>query len=89
MPATAAKAAAKAAPKAAAKRAPKKPALAVQVVTARVGTHVVHLSDPEMKQAMDEIKRRIREEPGYKISLLQSAGIVNAKGKLTKLYSGR
>ena len=54
-----------------------------------VGNHVVHLSDPEMKDTLAELKRRIKEEPGFKRSLLESAGIVNAKGKLTKLYGGR
>lgn len=53
-----------------------------------LGTHVVRLSDPEMKSTVDEIKRRIREEPGYGRSLLQSAGIVNKKGKLTKAFGG-
>lgn len=53
-----------------------------------VGTRVVHLSDPEMKDVLADIKRRIKEEPGFGRSLLQSAGIVNAKGKLTKLYGG-
>lgn len=53
-----------------------------------VGTRVIHLSDPEMQDVMADIKRRIKEEPGFGRALLRSAGIVNAKGKLTKLYGG-
>lgn len=74
---------------AAKKGAPKRALEPLLGAPARLGTHVVHLSDPEMKGALDEIKRRIRDEPGFKQQLMQSAGILNAKGKLTKLYGGR
>ena len=50
---------------------------------------VVRLSDPDMASKMAELKQRIESEPGFGRSLLQQAGIVTAKGKLTKIYGGR
>lgn len=48
---------------------------------------VVRLSDPEMKATVDAIKRRIKEEPGFGKALLQSAGILDAKGGFAEMYA--
>lgn len=53
-----------------------------------VDTRMVRLSDPEMKPAMDRLKARIASDPAFAQSLLHSAGIVTAKGKLTKRFGG-
>lgn len=37
---------------------------------------------------MDEIARKIKEEPGYARSLLLRAGIIGEDGKLTKEFGG-
>ena len=72
----------KARPKAAAAAAP------VAVVQRSMAGRMVHLSDPEMKPAMDAIKLRIQNDPAYALSLLQSAGIATPGGKLTKRFGG-
>lgn len=52
------------------------------------GAHLVYLSDPELKPAMDRLKQRIATDPAFAHSLLNNAGIVTAKGKLTKRCGG-
>lgn len=48
----------------------------------------VHLSDPSMQPFMDELRRRIKEEPGFGRALMHDAGILTARGKLTKAFGG-
>lgn len=53
-----------------------------------VASGMVHLSDPQMKPAMEQLKQRIASDPDFARSLLRSAGIVTAKGKLAKRFGG-
>ena len=53
-----------------------------------VRIEVVRLSDPVMKKDMGELKRRIAVDPGFGRKLLRQAGIVTAKGNLTKRFGG-
>lgn len=53
-----------------------------------LGNRIVRLTDPEMKPAMDEMRHRIRTDPEYAKSLLRSAGLLTAKGKVPKAYGG-
>lgn len=53
-----------------------------------IGAHLVYLNVPELKPAMDRLKQRIATDPAFAHSLLKNAGIVTAKGKLTKRYGG-
>lgn len=53
-----------------------------------IGAPLVYLSDPELKPAMDRSKQRIATDPAFAHSRLYNAGIVTAKGKLTKRYGG-
>jgi hypothetical protein len=46
------------------------------------------LSSPEMASAMQQLKDRIANEPGFALSLLTSAGIANADGTLAEAYGG-
>jgi hypothetical protein len=70
-------------------KAPAIDALCVSSDVSRgVGVHMVRLSDPEMRPAMDRLKERIASDPEFANSLLQSAGIVTPKGKLTKRFRG-
>lgn len=48
----------------------------------------VRLSDPSMRPFMDELSRRIKEEPGFGRSLMHDAGILTTRGKLTKAFGG-
>ena len=48
----------------------------------------LRLSDPEMKPAMAEMRRRIKSDPAFRRHLLKQAGIVDAKGKLAKSFGG-
>jgi len=49
---------------------------------------VVRLSDPAMKKGMGELRQRIAADPEVGKKLLRKAGIVTAKGNLTKRYGG-
>lgn len=53
-----------------------------------VDTALRRLSDQEMQPAITALKQRIASDPAYAQSLLQGAGIVNAKGKLTRRFGG-
>lgn len=46
------------------------------------------LSDPEMKPTIDALKKRISEDPAFRRSLLQSAGLIDKRGKPTKAFGG-
>lgn len=48
----------------------------------------LRLSDPEMAGAMQRLKDRIANEPGFALYLLTSAGIANADGTLAEAYGG-
>ena len=48
----------------------------------------LRLSDPEMAGAMQRLKDRIANEPGFALRLLTSAGIANAEGTLAEAYGG-
>jgi hypothetical protein len=53
-----------------------------------VGVEPRRLSDPDMQPKIAALKQRISKDPAYAQSLLQGAGIVNAKGKLTRRFGG-
>lgn len=64
-------------------------AAAAQALAPRsVAGRVVLLSDPEMRPAVDRLKAKIASDPQFALSLLQSAGIVTAKGKLSRRFGG-
>ena len=48
----------------------------------------IRLTDPNMNGEMAALKRRIASDPCFGVSLLQKAGIVDANGKLTKVFGG-
>ena len=48
----------------------------------------VRLSDPEAQASMAAIRQRIKEDPAFGRELLRKAGIINAKGKVTKAFGG-
>ena len=52
------------------------------------GRRIGRLSDPCMQPALEEMRRRIRDEEGFAKLLLQEAGILDAKGKLTRKAGG-
>ena len=48
----------------------------------------LRLSDPEMKPTMDALRQRIKADPAFGRDLMRQAGIITAKGKLTKAFGG-
>ena len=48
----------------------------------------LRLSDPEMKSTMDALRKRIKADPEFGRTLMRQAGIITAKGKLTKAFGG-
>lgn len=46
------------------------------------------IASPEMAGEMAELKRRIKDEPGFGASLLREAGIINERGELAERFGG-
>ena len=66
------------------------PQTALKTATAESASsgRIVRLSDPEMRGFIEDIKHRIKTEPGFGRSLMRSAGILTPSGKLAKKYGG-
>lgn len=53
-----------------------------------VGSQLVRLSDSSVRAQLEVTKRRIKSDPDFARNLLRDAGIVTAKGNLTKKSGG-
>jgi hypothetical protein len=53
------------------------------------GTHIVRLSDPEMRPAMDALRKRLTSDPAAARQWLQDLGYLTAAGNVTRRYGGR
>lgn len=52
------------------------------------GKPIIRLSDSSIRAQLEVTKKRIRKDPDFARDLLRDAGIVTAKGNLTKKSGG-
>lgn len=50
---------------------------------------IVRLQDPEVKDAMAALKRRMARDPEFARQVMMETGVWDEKGQLTPLYGGK